>query len=274
MRFISNLFQFYINSSIHVALAVLAFVGITLFEYDISVSNSFPWYIFLATITGYNFVKYAPVAGLHHRSLAQSLRVIQVFSFIAFLGLLCVSWLQPIPVLVGTFVLGLLTLLYAIPLLKNRSLRTIAGLKIFIVALVWAGSTVFLPAVFGGILNHLDVWISFIQRLLLVMVLTLPFEIRDLPYDKRTLGTIPQRMGVRTTKWLGTISIVLILLVEWMKESAADVHFYYLIGICAITTIALWKASPKQSSYFASFWVEGIPILGWLLYYGLLQITS
>ncbi|MCT8338740.1 hypothetical protein MG296_01620 [Flavobacteriaceae bacterium TK19130] len=274
MRFISNLFQFYINSSIHVALAVLAFVGITLFEYDISVSNSFPWYIFLAAITGYNFVKYAPVAGLHHRSLAQSLRVIQIFSFIAFLGLSYVSWLQPIPVLVGTFVFGLLTLFYAIPLLHRKSLRTISGLKIFIVALVWAGSTVILPAIAAEMLEGANLWVSFFQRFLLVVVLTLPFEIRDLPYDKRALGTLPQNLGITNVKWFGTFLLLGMFLLEFLKDSITISHLYFLIAISVLTAIALWKSNTQRATYYASFWVEGIPILGWLLYYGLLQITS
>ena len=79
MKLLSSVFSFYINSSIHVAFAVLAFVGISMLEYDLEIPNALWVFIFFGTITGYNFVKYAKIAGLRHRQLTNSLRTIQVF---------------------------------------------------------------------------------------------------------------------------------------------------------------------------------------------------
>jgi len=58
MTFLKQLFNFYINSSIHVALAVYALAYITLVEYDIEYDENVLYFVFYATITGYNFVKY------------------------------------------------------------------------------------------------------------------------------------------------------------------------------------------------------------------------
>ena len=85
MKFFKKLLDFYINASIHVALAVYAFVRITEFYLDLSYNESLDFFLFFATITGYNFVKYAGVAKLHHRSLTKNLRVIQLFSLSCFL---------------------------------------------------------------------------------------------------------------------------------------------------------------------------------------------
>ncbi|MBL4663092.1 MAG: hypothetical protein JKY22_05960, partial [Flavobacteriaceae bacterium] len=125
----------------------------------------------------------AKVAGLHHHSLTQSLKAIQVFSFIC-LGCLvfCVFQLS-INVFYVAAVFGGLTFLYAVPFLSGKNLRTFSGTKIFVVALVWAGVTVFVPWSDSLVELNSDIWLSFIQRILIIIVCTLPFEIRDLRYD-------------------------------------------------------------------------------------------
>ena len=81
MQVLRTIFSFYINSSIHVALAVCALVGVTWLTYGISYNLSLLGFVFFGTITGYNFVKYAGVARFHHRSLTDALKVVQIFSF-------------------------------------------------------------------------------------------------------------------------------------------------------------------------------------------------
>jgi hypothetical protein len=83
--------------------------------------------------------------------------------------------------------------LYAIPLgIKTPiNLRSIGGIKIYVIAIVWAGTSVFLPLLETRsvlLLDHL--WIIF-QRILVLIVLMLPFEIRDLELDEAYLSTIP-----------------------------------------------------------------------------------
>jgi len=56
MRFMKLLFDFYINSSIHVALAVLSLSWITLLEFDIPYDKEVLFFIFFASITGQNFI--------------------------------------------------------------------------------------------------------------------------------------------------------------------------------------------------------------------------
>ena len=85
MSFLKNSFNFYINSSIHVAIAVCSFVGVTLIEFDISISNDLLGFIFFGTITGYNFVKYAKSIRTRFVDLYLYLKIIQVLSLVALL---------------------------------------------------------------------------------------------------------------------------------------------------------------------------------------------
>jgi 4-hydroxybenzoate polyprenyltransferase len=255
-------FKFYINASIHVALAVISFFAITVFEFNLQVSLSCWLFVFFGTVTGYNFVKYAKIAGLHHRSLTNSLRSIQVFSFVCFICFLVCAYFVSLQTIFITFFFGLLTFFYAVPFLRKKNLRTFSGVKIIIVALVWAGVTVFVPMVEVNMALTADCWLTFFQRFLLVVVLTLPFEIRDLRYDIGQLQTIPQQIGVRKTKILGIALLLVSLWLETFKATIVLKNLYGLVFLVLITGLALVLAKKKQSEYFAAFWVESIPIVG------------
>jgi len=265
MRFLKSVFNFYINSSIHVALAVCSFVGISVLEFDISVTNDLLRFVFFGTITGYNFVKYAEVAKLKHRSLNLSLRTIQTFSFFSFLALLYYTFQLSFKTLLVTGGFAALTFFYAIPFLKYKKLRELLGIKILIVAVVWAGVTTIIPLVNEDVILSEVFWISFIQRMLFVLALTLPFEIRDLQFDELALGTLPQRVGVRTTKFIGTALLVLIILIEFFKPELDWNSLISLVLISGVLIMFLSISEENQSKYFSSFWVESIPILWFVI---------
>lgn len=265
-----RIFAFYINSSIHVGFVVVSLLAITVFEFHLQVPKSLWPFVFLGTITGYNFVKYAKIAGLHHRSLTDSLRTIQIFSFICFVVLCLVAINLSFETLAVTAALALLTFFYAVPFLNNKNLRTLPALKIFIVALVWAGISVLVPVFASNESLGWDIWLTFLQRLLIVIVLTLPFEIRDIPYDSFALKTFPQQLGVRNTKLLGIIFLVFSVTVEFFKTLSAKSYLVGLVVFCLMLGAMLVISKTHQSRYFASFWVEGLPLV-WLLIIWLLQ---
>ena len=57
MNILKKIFSFYINSSLHVAIAVCAFAMITVIEFDLELSKSVIGFIFFGTVFGYNFIK-------------------------------------------------------------------------------------------------------------------------------------------------------------------------------------------------------------------------
>lgn len=242
-------------------MAVVSFFAITVLEFNLQVPIACWFFVFCGTITGYNFVKYAKVAGLHHRSLTNSLRSIQVFSFLCFTGFLFCCFFLSLQTLLVTAILGLFTFFYAVPFLRKKNLRTFSGIKIIIVAVVWAGVTVFVPLVAAEMVFTTDYWLAFFQRFLLVFVLTLPFEIRDLEYDISQLKTIPQQIGVQKTKVLGMGLLMAVILLEGFKDDLTFTQYTALFCTAGITGFMLLLTGKKQSDYFASFWVESIPIV-------------
>ncbi|WP_246041056.1 UbiA prenyltransferase family protein [Flavivirga rizhaonensis] len=240
-------------------------------EFDIPYDENILYFVFYASITGYNFVKYFGIAKFHHRSLTNWLKLIQVFSFFSFL-LMCYYALKLNPVTlicVGGF--AVITFLYAIPFLpkrffldKQHNLRSIGGLKIYLIALIWAGVTVLLPLINNNYFIGTDAVLTTIQRCLFIIVLMLPFEIRDLRYDSLKLSTIPQKIGVRQTKLIGSILLGLFFFLDFLKDEINGIHVILLIIITGVTLLFLVFSKIEQGKSYSAFWVEGIPVF-WLI---------
>lgn len=271
MKLLKALLRFYINSSIHVALAVFSMSWITLLEFGIAFDRNLLCFIFFASISGYNFVKYFGIAKFHHRRLARWLKVIQVFSLVCFLLLCFFAFKLPFETLIYIGAFGIITFLYAIPFMpkyvfmdEQKNLRSIGGLKVYVIALVWAGVTVLLPTLNNNYLLDTDVWLTAFQRLIFVIVLMLPFEIHDLQYDSLKLSTIPQKIGIKNTKICGVLLGILFFLMEFFKNELHPKYLVITFFITVLSLLFLMFAKKNQNDYYSSFWVEGIPVV-WLL---------
>lgn len=273
MTILKQILNFYINSSIHVALAVFSMSWITLKDFNLPYDANVLYFIFYASITGYNFVKYFGMAKFHHRSLTTWLKLIQMFSLVCFI-LMCYYGLklqEKTMLYIAGF--GLITFLYAIPFLPNRlfvdeqnNLRSITGLKVYVIALVWSGVTVFLPLLNANYHISEDVIITGLQRFVFVIMLMLPFEIRDLRYDSLRLSTIPQQIGIKGTKIMGVLLGVLCFVLEFFKNEIQPGEVMALLVTTLILILFLMFSKKEQGKYYCSFWVEGLPIL-WLFFY-------
>jgi len=271
MKAIKAIFNFYITGSIHVALSVFALSWISLLEFGLPYDGPLLYFVFFASITGYNFVKYFGLAKFHHRSLARWLRVIQTFSFLCFFVLLYFAFKLQIETLLFISVFAAITFLYAIPLLPKRffidqkqKLRSISGLKIYIIALVWSGVTVCLPLLNAGYHLNSEELIVALQRFIFVLALMLPFEIRDLGYDSIKLATIPQKIGIFNTKLLGMLLLVIFVLMEFLLRPSDDLQFKIVLVVALVTSVFIWGSKKDQHLYYNGFFVEAIPIV-WLL---------
>ncbi len=255
MIFLRKILDFYINASIHVALAVYCLFQITCFYFDLHPNSHLGLAIFFGTISGYNYIKYNNL----YKKTTSKLRLIFGISIIS--TLICFYHLtflnQKNLFLIA--ILGLISFAYAIPL-NIKSLRYLPKLKIFIIALVWAGVTVsltfeeFKPIYF----------LYFIQRFMFIIALTIPFDIRDLHHDTDVLKTLPQHYGIKKTKKIGFILLVFSLILEFILSPNTYFKNIFLL-IFIILTVFIQRASPNQSKYYSSFWVEGIPILWFLI---------
>lgn len=272
MKFLKRLLDFYINSSIPVALSVYSLVRITQYMFHLSKDQPVLYFAFFGTIVGYNFVKYDALAR------TQKLQMRRELMFIVFLSLLSLIatgyyflQLGQTTKIIG-FVFLVITLLYTLPFFPNRrNARNWAGIKIYIVALCWVGVTLVLPIINADADITSDFYLKVVQRFLLIFVLVLIFEIIDLQNDDPHLKTVPQQIGVKKTKILGFILLFVFCALEIFNNKGNDtinIQVFSLplqLIIAIIIGFFLGFANQFRSKYYTSFWVESVPILWWLV---------
>lgn len=256
------------------AFSCFALVKLTQFMFTITADNSVSNFAFLGTIVGYNFVKYDALARFKKRQMRNELKLIALVSFLSFLATgFYFFQLQKSTQIIG-FVFLILTLLYTLPFFPNKkNARNWAGIKIYIVALCWVGVTVVLPIVDAEITINLDFYLKCIQRFLLIFVLILIFEIIDLKTDDSHLQTVPQQIGVKQTKFLGYILLIVFCGIEIFNSicnhnsnfQIFPLKLMFAIVIAIVVAFFLFFANEDKSKYYTSFWVEAIPIFWWIL---------
>ncbi len=272
MNLLKRIFDFYLDASIHVALAVFSLIQITILTLNIPVDYHLGWFLFFSTISCYNFIKYGVEAEKYILVANQYHRSIQVFSLLSLIFALYHGSFLNLETYFGLALLIFLTGVYALPVLPfSKNLRSWGAVKIFVVALVWSGATVVLPTISGQISFSWDIGVETCQRFLFVLVLMIPFEIRDLAYDTPELKTLPQRFGVTNTKIFGAFMTLLFFFSVFLKDNISQVELTSK-GLAFLSLgILMYVTKRSQSRYFASFFVESMPLLLWGLMLVLIQ---
>lgn len=265
MEWLKKLFNFYLDANIHVALGVYALVQVTLMEYGLDCDQPISLALFFGTIVEYGFIKYASLAK-HYLFVKQKyLKLIQLFNFsCALIAMYYVSQLNLKTVFVAAALI-LVAFLYVVPsMTTKKNLRNLKGIKAFVVSLTWSVSTVLLPLLNNQVPITDEVLIDLVQRFLFILALMVPFEIRDLKFDEPDLRTIPQVLGINGSLFLGVILLVFFVVFGLLRPELNTNSLYVEWGIALLLLLALGFTKENQSRYYASFFVEGIPIVWWI----------
>ncbi len=250
MRIWRTLFNFYIDASVHVALAIMCLVYVTDFTNGICKHIVYPTCVFFGTIVAYNFLKYVELIAIK-KILTQKTMAVIGFTLVSFLAFLFFFFWLKRCIQIQIVVAALLVLVY--PFLRKHG-----WLKLFLVSLVITMVTVYIPFYLKKPIV-MDYYITLIQRFLFVVSLMIPFEIYDSQFDGEQLNTFPQRFGIRNSKLFGIALLVPFIVMEFLKENAS----LTVVPIGLLTVLAIHFTELKRNRYYTSFWVESIPIL-WL----------
>jgi len=266
MKIFKKILDFYIDSSIHVALTVYALIRITFIKLDLIYDEPVAYFGFYGTIVGYNFIKFDELTRIKKIELTTKLKLIIGVSFLSFLATVFYFFnLNFQTKLYAAFAL-IITVSYTLPFFpKFKNIRNWSGVKIYLVAIAWMIVTVILPFINSEIEFSRDIIVLSIQRFLLIFVLMLIFEIVDLKSDDSNLKTIPQTLGISKTKYLGYLLLVLFFVVGLYAidylENFTNNYFVVLLSL-----LFLYNSNEQKSKYYASFWVESVPIFWWLMF--------
>lgn len=173
------------------------------------------------------------------------------------------TWQQWFWLLPPGVVAALYPLLWRKPLQAFTSLRDIPFLKVILISASWAYVTYWVPQWLQ--MKDIDIrhYLEAGLRLLLVIGLVIPFDLRDLKYDAPQLRTLPQVLGPRQA--LQWAVFVFVLAQVWIV-------FSYFIWAMPIGTALGWllglelgiallqRSRQMATDSYVAWWVEGIPI--------------
>ncbi len=265
MLLLKKIFDWYINASLHVALATTALVQMTFYFCKIPVDVVVTLFVFCGTSASYNIIKYLPFI-LKNKHYKKSLKAIILLTFL-FLCLCGYLFFQlNFKTQLVTLLFCLLSVMYVIPFSKSLpNLRNFAGIKIYIVSICWAGVTIFLPLLNADVAVGIDVIYKFLQRFILTLVLILIFEINDLKHDATQLQTVPQLIGVKKTKWYIYSLLPVFYGLEFLKQGYYSNQWLINLILCALIFFWTYFVNERRSKYYTLFWVESLPVVWYLL---------
>ncbi|HHH55222.1 MAG TPA: hypothetical protein ENK91_16285, partial [Bacteroidetes bacterium] len=244
----SYLLDIYLYSSVHIALAASCFVLQTYFILNLNINLQYVLFVFSGTLFLYvlhNFKGSNYFASEVPREKMEIISRMKKFLYSALVFSIIIQIYSFVHLKIHTiiylFIMGFISIWYVIPIFgNNKRLRDYSFIKIFLIALVWAFLSVWIPLIDTEISIYTKALI-FLQNYLFIFALTIPFDIRDYEYEKKLgLKTIPSVLGKRRSINLAVLLILIdVLIVLILKDVyglkySLGLIFGYLITIVAI----------------------------------------
>lgn len=272
-----------IFSNVYISLAAVAFVAVNASMMDIPLykvrnvlGQVFCSTMFVYQLSRWQFHRRAieePEVDAIYRFLENNKNYTRISIVLSFLGTLAFTLLLRMQTIAILVVLGGISILYPINIRWKEKvllrLRDIPFLKLFLIAAVWSGSSVLLPAVELGAIAAIDEKVKFLFYLqfLFIFIITLPFDINDLRVDTSIgLRTLPSILGIRNCQILLSILTIIysIGIFLWLWIYYSGTHIYYLSsGIIVLMFSQLymtWRYSEEVSKWRIMLWYDGAMI--------------
>lgn len=233
-------------------------------------------FAFLSTLFLYAVHRIVGISKLHEYFQVERYGVIatfknhiRVYALVGLIGTGISFFFLSRSVQLALIIPAVISLAYVIPFLgSNRRLRDMDHIKIFLVAIVWAWVTVLLPGLEYGLVIDQNFVFLFLERMLFIFAITLPFDIRDLKVDEHSkVKTIPAQLGVINTKILGIFCLILAAILAFLLFHNDIYQFPVFLGIMlsyATTMFLIFLSDSDRHDYFYSGLIDGTMILQFL----------
>jgi 4-hydroxybenzoate polyprenyltransferase len=170
---------------------------------------------------------------------------------------------------------GFIALGYVLPFLFGKKrFRDLGWTKILMIGWSWAWLTSFVPLYFLANEPIQMALIMTVERMLFIIAITIPFEVRDIHVDRSVgLMTLPEKFGRKGTNqfiWGCCIGIVLLSYIasyHYFNEA-----YFVTMVIISLCTLLVYRYSFRtQNDYFFGGLIDGLMILALLVYVGVSQ---
>lgn len=274
-----NALNFTLFGNIFIALCALAQALLTYTLLGLPPSFTLCAFLFLATLCMYNcsllFYKPFGFKTSEHKRIRwffahQQLNIL--ITLTAGLALIPLFFTLTLVLQVVIFFLAIVSLAYLLPVFKTQkqsfSLRNIVGLKLFLIATVWAISVVLLPVLQSQTsIPHREIIILWIQQFVLYVAIALQFDVRDMYHDQaQQLKTLPTIYGAKKAN-LASIILLLIsvfIVVILNDKGLGNYFFATLLSILLLAGLIL-KPTLKNNSYYYFLLLDGILVIQYMV---------
>lgn len=170
-------------------------------------------------------------------------------------------------VLLCFFLVFLLSVFYSFPLIKYRgksiTLREVSVMKLPLLSVSWAIITVIVPYIESeNQVSLLSVIITFFTTAIFVLVLCIPFEIRDMKKDsERGIVNLALSLGPERFKTGGLIllaAIVIADLAAFYSDLISFEVFAALVSSILLTAYVIKSTPDSPSSFYCRFYSDGM----------------
>lgn len=265
--------DFYLYSSFNIALASFFFTAQAYWILEAPLDRNYVLFVFFSTLLVYSvhrIVGIERVKKFEHQGRFAVIKKyqnhIRIYTAIAVI-MCCYFFFQ-----FGLFeklliiVPGILSLLYVLPIFpKNRRLRDFHGIKIFLIAFVWAWVATVIPFTNAAFFPMPISGIYFAEKFIFILAITIPFDIRDLEIDKESgVKTLASLLGKKKAVQLTLILLIMhfLLIVANATTGFYDPwHTSALIVSNLLTLFVIQKSLRKKHDDWFSGWLDATMIL-------------
>lgn len=264
--------EFYIYSSIHIALCVISITWLTFYFFKLSLDSVYLPFVGFSTLFLYSLHRVVGLEKMREfHNLGRYSVVVKYKYHIYFYGLLgaCGSLYFSLHLAriyqVIFLLLGLISMSYSLPLFPGqRRLRDFPFVKIFAIGFTWA-MVILLPKLVVEEKINFTSLVYFIEQFCFILAISIPFDIRDREVDKSmnlpTLATVfgNQLLHKLILSLLSCSVICVLFLFYWSSYSIID---SILLILFYITTLTLCLLSHRMvHNYFFIGVLDGTMIL-------------
>jgi 1,4-dihydroxy-2-naphthoate octaprenyltransferase len=253
------------------------------FEISGQMTDHLPYILFIGTATAALYCGHRVIGLNKLKHIRTSPRFDVIRQYKSHIWVYCVLWVLLsgwllIPIFSFEFICwlipgGSIAVFYVVPIFPGgKRLRDFGWSKIIMIGWSWGWLTAFLPFYFYTETSIQLAIIHGLERMLFIILITIPFEIRDIHVD-RSLGlmTLPERIGKKNT-WRTAVMICVMIM---LFSATASFHFLnpsYSLAmiIVSVTTLPIIRYSYRiQNDYFFSGLTDGLMILALWVYAGI-----
>ena len=257
------------RTNILVAFAAFSLYKVTELLFNFQDSN-LGLFMFFSTLLAYNYMRLSILLDFDQYHL-KSQQIVKDKN-----ALYCIFVTSIFAILLLLFILGssflklvlpamLISLLYPCSIKINKhfySIRQIPFFKIFLIAFTWSYITVLVPLWYHDFKMDYFMLDVFFQRLLFVIAISIPFDIRDCDTDK--IMTIPNTIGIIESKffaWFCLLIIDVLLFIDVIRHNITVPSFIALFISIEICALLIYYSNKNRPLIFYGFFVESVSII-------------